>query len=74
MSEANVGIGAIKYLAKDKKRGVIAPRKVRGAEESGDLYFVVSAEQASRLRQGQLVQFIVEDDEAKDVKVLSDSA
>lgn len=73
MSESHVGIGTIKYLA--RKRGVIAPREpTSGSEKWGDLYFEVSDDQASRLRQGQLVQFVVEDEEAKEVKVLSDSA
>ena len=71
MSDVKVGIGTIKYLA--NKRGVIAPNE---AQPGGlvDLYFEVGDDEASRLRQGQLVQFVVEGDEAKQVAVLSENA
>jgi cold shock CspA family protein len=81
MSE--VGIGTIKLFNLTNKRGVIAPQTVtpkpgQSKGQSGDLYFEVSNDEASRLREGQLVQFVLEDTdigpEAKHVKVLSDRA
>ena len=74
MSDDNVGIGIIKYLT--DKRGVIEPKKMQSESQgTNDLYFEVSDDhKARRLRKGQLVQFVVEDDEAKQVTVLSESA
>lgn len=78
---SQVGIGTIKLLK--NQRGVISPQGVMSKqgsskEQSGDLYFRVSNDEASQLREGQLVQFVVEDTdigpEAKQVTVLSSKA
>ena len=69
------GIGTIKLFDLARKRGVIAPQS---KEQSDDLYFEASDAEASRLRKGQLVQFVVEETdtgpEAKNVTVLSSKA
>ena len=74
-----VGIGKVKMFDREKRRGVIAPQDVKAVPSpSGDLYFEVTGEEAVRLREGQLVQFVLVDTptgwEAKDVTVLSQLA
>ncbi len=73
------GIGTIKYFDKTKKRGMIARESEKSATSAAsEIYFEVGDNEARNLREGQLVQFIMEQTdlgpEAKQIKVLSEKA
>jgi cold shock CspA family protein len=74
------GIGTIAWFDRGKKRGVIA-REGAGAKQgsAGELYFECSDAEAMQLKEGQRVQFVVEENAnlgrmAKNVTVLSQKA
>jgi hypothetical protein len=73
MQEA--AIGRIIYFDANNRRGVIAPQNIASQQNiPGELYFKVDEAQALALRVGQLVRFLVENDKAVDIAVLSQSA
>ncbi len=68
-------IGRIIYFDSNNRRGVIAPQNVASqAAIPSELYFKVDEAQALALRVGQLVQFLVDNDKAVDIAVLSQTA
>jgi len=77
---AQVGIGTIKLFDPKSKRGVIEPREVSKLQSgSVDLYFEAPAQDATRFRVGQLVQFVITATptgvpEAKEISVLSQAS
>ncbi len=77
---SQVGIGTIKLFDPKNKRGVITPQEIKAKQSgSGDLYFELGDTDTERLREGQLVQFVIDTTasggpRAKDVAVLSEQA
>jgi cold shock CspA family protein len=71
------GIGTIKYFDRVRKRGMIA-RESATQSQADELYFEVDDRKALKLREGQLVQFVMQDTalglEATEIEVLSDKA
>ncbi|HEY4722644.1 MAG TPA: hypothetical protein VII92_12400 [Anaerolineae bacterium] len=81
--QEKVGIGVVKLFDSRNRRGVISqqPQPEQAATKGGrpnDVYFEVTDTEALRLREGQLVQFVMKETDmglvAKDVTVLSDRA
>jgi cold shock CspA family protein len=82
--QLDVGIGVVKLFDSRNRRGIISqqPEPGQAATKGGrpeDVYFEVTGPEALKLREGQLVQFVMEKTQdmglvAKDVRVLSDKA
>ncbi len=75
------GIGTIKYFDRAKKRGMIARESATEStakSATSDLYFEVDDSKALKLREGQLVQFVMQETElgpeATQIEVLSEQA
>ena len=77
--EEKTMVGEITLFDPAQRVGVVTVRPMtKGNEESQDVFFVATDQDLARLRQGQLVQFVMykQDDRwlAKDIEVLSSMA
>ncbi len=81
-SENNMGgIGMIKYFDRARKRGMITREPMTQGKpdnKPNELYFEVDDNKALKLREGQLVQFVMQETElgpeATQIEVLSEKA